>query len=88
MSHIVAHLNSNSLIPSAHPGKDFLFCADGRDLSRRVERARESLVLGDTPRRNASFARSLAQVLRRKHQHVAHCSTCLLREVFDGGLLQ
>jgi hypothetical protein len=87
MSYIVAHQQSNAQLSSPQLGKDFLFCADGRDLSRRVEKAREGLGLGDTARRNASFARSLAQVLRRKHQHVAHCSTCLLREVFDGGLL-
>jgi hypothetical protein len=88
MSYIVAHQQSNTQIPSLHPGKDFLFCADGRDLSRRIEKARQDLVLDDSPRRNASFARSLAQILRRKHQHTAHCSTCLLREVFDGGLPQ
>lgn len=88
MSHIVAHPQSNAQIPSAHSGKDLLFCADGRDLSRRVEKARQDLVLDDSPRRNASFARTLAQILRRKHQHTAHCSTCLLREVFDGGLPQ
>ncbi len=88
MSHIVAHQQSNPQITSAHPGKEFLFCADGVDLSRRAEQARESLVLDDTPRRNASFARNLAHILRRKHQHTAHCNLCLLREVFDGGLPQ
>lgn len=86
MSHIVAHPQSNTQIPSLDPGEGFLFCADGRDLSRRVEKARESLVLDDTPRRNASFARGLAQILRRKHQHVAHCSLCILSEVFHGGV--
>jgi hypothetical protein len=85
---IVAQKYSDPLAASPHADKNFLFCADGIDLSRRIEKARESLVLDDTPRRNASFARDLAQVLRRKHQHVAHCSVCLLREVFDGGLLQ
>ncbi len=88
MSHIVAHQQSNAQIPSPHPGKGFLFCADGRDLTRRVEKARECLVLDDSPRRNASFARNLAQILRRKHQHTAYCSVCLLREVFDGRLPQ
>jgi hypothetical protein len=88
MSHIVAHQRSNPQIASLYGGKDFLFCADGSDLSRRIEKAREDLVLDDSPRRKASFARSLAQILRRKHQHTAHCSTCLLREVFDRGLPQ
>jgi hypothetical protein len=81
---IVAQKYSDPLTTSPHPSKSFLFCADGIELSRRIEKARESLVLDDSPRRNASFARSLAQILRRKHQHTAHCSTCLLREVFDG----
>ena len=79
---------SHQPLPSPFPKKDFLFCADGSELSRRIEKARENLVLDDSPRRSASFARSLAQILRRKHQHTAHCSTCLLREVFNGGLPQ
>jgi hypothetical protein len=82
MSYIVTHPHSNAQIPLPHPGKDFLFCAHGRDLSQRIERARKNLVLDDSPRRNASFARSLAQVLRRKHEHTARCSACLLHEVF------
>jgi hypothetical protein len=85
---IVAQKYSDQLAASPHPSKSFLFCADGIELSRRIENARESLVLDDSPRRNASFARNLARILRRRHQHAAHCSVCLLREVFDGGLLQ
>jgi hypothetical protein len=71
---------------SPHPPKDFLFCADGFDLSRRVGALRANLDLDDSPRRSASFARSLAEVLRKRHRHVSCCSNCLLREVFDGGV--
>ncbi len=80
LQQIVAH----QPIPSPRPQKDFLFCPDGSDLARRIDKARENLVLHDSPRRNASFARSLAQILRQKHQHTAHCSACILREVFGG----
>ena len=83
---IVAQEHSNPLIPSPQPGKGFLFCPTGYDLSWLEAKARANLVLDDTPRRSASFASSLAQILRRRHQHAAHCSSCILREVFDGGL--
>jgi hypothetical protein len=90
MSHIVAHQhqNSNSLIPSAHPGKDFLFCADGSDLSRRIQKARQNLVLDDSPRRNASFTSSIVALLRKQHRHKASCAACLVREALAGSLLQ
>jgi hypothetical protein len=88
MHQIVAQEHSNPLVPSAHVRKDFLFCPTGCDLARLEAKARASLVLDDTPRRSASFASGLAQILRRRHKHVAHCSSCILREVFDGGLPQ
>jgi len=85
MSHIVAHQHSNAQIPSPHPGKDFLFCADGFDLARRVAMLRAGFTLDSSPRRNAGCARTLAEALRRHHRHFSCCTVCVLREVFDGG---
>jgi len=85
---IITQRNFNSVIPPPHRQKDFLFCPDGCELSRRLEKARADLVMNDTPRRSASFARSLAKILRRRHQHVAHCASCILQEVFNGRLPQ
>jgi len=79
VAQVVAQEHSN-------PPNDFLFCSTGRDLSWLEAKARANLVLDDTPRRSASFASSLAQILRRRHQHTAHCSSCLLREVFQGAM--
>jgi hypothetical protein len=68
------------------PPKKFLFCPTGCDLSRLEAKARENLVLDGTLRRHASFASSVAGILRRRHRHAAHCNSCILREVFSGGL--
>jgi hypothetical protein len=68
----------------ANPPKDFLFCPTGCDIFRSIEKARANLVLDDTPRRSASFAKTLAHVLRRRHQHAARCNVCILHEVFGG----
>ena len=83
MHQIVAH----QPIPSPLP-KDFLFCAPGSDLSRHVATLRANLDLDGSPRRNASFARSLAGALRKRHRHLSCCTVCLLNEVFDGRLPQ
>jgi len=88
MNQIIAQKYSNPITPSPHPQNELLYCRDGSDLTRGVEDLRENLVLNDSPRRNASFARRLARILRRKHQHVAHCSVCILQEVFNGRLPQ
>jgi hypothetical protein len=88
MHQIVAQEHSVPLVPSPQNRKDFLFCPVRCDLQRLEANARANLVLDDTPRRSASFASGLAQILRRRHQHTAHCSVCLLREVFEAGLTQ
>jgi hypothetical protein len=81
---IIAQRYSSPATLSPNRQKDFLFCPDGCELSRRLEKARANLVLNDSPRRNASFARTLAEVLRKRHRHLSCCSVCILREVFDG----
>jgi hypothetical protein len=88
MSHIAAHQQSNAQISSPHIGKDFLFCADGSDLARRVAALRSNFALDSSPRRNAGCARTLAQALRKRHRHLSCCTVCVLREVFDGALPQ
>jgi hypothetical protein len=80
---IIAQKYSNPTTPSTHPSREFLFCSIDCELSRRAEQLRANLAPDDTPRRAASFARNLAEVLRRRHLHVSRCSACILREVFE-----
>jgi hypothetical protein len=68
--------------------KDFLFCAHGYDLMRREATLRANFDPHDSPRRSASFTRTLAEVLRKRHRHLSCCSVCILREIFNGGLPQ
>jgi hypothetical protein len=80
MSHIVAHVQPST--------QHFLFCPVHSDLARLEAKERAKLAIDATPRRTASFAGSLAKILRRRHQHTLSCSACLLREVFSGSVAQ
>jgi hypothetical protein len=80
MQQIVAHVPLSS--------QDFLFCPVHSDLARLEARERAKLATDATPRRSASFAGSLAKILRRRHQHTLSCSCCLLCEVFHGSVSQ